>query len=70
MPNQTWIAKRSLLIDIDFDSEYPITEGQTYTDDGTTTFGDYVCDALFAPASPGPGTIVVTHPEARKSRRN
>ncbi|UZE48179.1 hypothetical protein [Rhodopseudomonas sp. P2A-2r] len=70
MSHKTWIAKRSLSIDLEYDTAFEVREGMTYTDDGTTVFGDYVCDELFAPATPGPGTIVVTHPEARRSRRN
>ncbi len=68
MPHATWLAKRSLSIDLEYDSSFEIKEGRTYTDDGTTVFGDYICDELFEPASPGPGTIVVTHPEPRRSR--
>jgi hypothetical protein len=70
MPHKTWIAKRSMSIDLEYDTAFAIKEGMTYTDDGTTVFGDYICDELFAPGTPGPGTIAVTHPEARRSRRN
>jgi hypothetical protein len=70
MSGKTYRAKRSLTIDLDYDTSFPIAEGATYTDDGTTVFSDYVCDELFEPASPGPGTIVVSHPEARRSRKN
>lgn len=70
MPNKTWRAKRSLSIDLDFNSSFPIVAGQTYTDDGTSIFCEYICDDLFEPASAEPGSIVVGHPDARKSRRN
>lgn len=70
MSHKTWQAKRSLSIDLEYDSSFPIQEGKTYTDDGTTVFGDYICDELFEPAMPGPNTVVVSHPEARGSRRN
>ena len=70
MSHKTWRAKRSLSIDLEYDTSFPITAGQTYTDDGTTIFGDYVCEELFEPGTPGPGTIVISHPEARRSRKN
>ena len=70
MSGKTYRAKRSLTIDLEFDTAYPIAEGATYTDDGTTVFSDYVCDELFAAASPAAGTILVSHPEARRSRKN
>ena len=70
MSGKTYRAKRSLTIDLEFDTAYPIAEGATYTDDGTTVFSDYVCDELFEAASPAAGTILVSHPEARRSRKN
>ena len=70
MPLKTWIAKRSTSIDLEYDTSFEIKEGMTYTDDGTTIFGEYVCDELFGPGTPGPGTVVVTHPEARRPRKN
>jgi hypothetical protein len=70
MSDNTWRAKRSLSIDLEHDSSFAITKGQTYTDDGTTGFGDYICDELFEPASPVPGTIVVSNPDTRRSRKN
>jgi hypothetical protein len=70
MPTKTWRAKRSLSIDLEYDTSYPIAQGKTYTDDGTTIFAEYVCDELFEPATADPGTIVVSHPEARRSRKN
>jgi hypothetical protein len=70
MSGKTYRAKRSLTIDLDYDSAFPVTAGATYTDDGTTVFNDYVCDELFEAASPDAGTIVVSHPEARRSRKN
>ena len=70
MSGKTYRAKRSLTIDLEYDTAYPIAEGVTYTDDGTTIFNDYVCDALFEEASPGAGTVLVSHPDARRSRKN
>ena len=70
MSGKTYRAKRSLTIDLEYDTAYPIAEGATYTDDGTTIFSDYVCDALFEESSPAAGTVVVSHPDARKSRKN
>ncbi len=70
MSGKTYRAKRSLSIDLEYDTSYPIAAGRTYTDDGTTVFGDYVCDELFEAASPDSGTVVVSHPEARRSRKN
>ncbi|MDB5654431.1 MAG: hypothetical protein JWQ94_2044 [Tardiphaga sp.] len=70
MPPKTWIAKRSMSIDLEYDTSFEIIAGKAYTDDGTTIFGEYICDELFEPGLPGPGTIVVSHPEARRSRKN
>jgi hypothetical protein len=70
MSGKTYRAKRSLTIDLEYDTAFPIAEGATYTDDGTTIFSDYVCDELFETASPAPGSILVSHPDARRSRKN
>jgi hypothetical protein len=70
MSGKTYRAKRSLSIDLEFDTAFPIAEGATYTDDGTTIFSDYVCDELFEATSPAPGSILVSHPDARRSRKN
>ena len=70
MSGKTYRAKRSLSIDLEYDTAFPIAEGATYTDDGTTIFSEYVCDELFEAASPGAGTILVSHPDARRSRKN
>ncbi len=70
MSGKTYRAKRSLTIDLEFDTAYPIAEGATYTDDGTTVFSDYVCGELFEAGNPGAGTILVSHPDARRSRKN
>ena len=70
MSGNTYRAKRSLTIDLEFDTAYPINQGTLYTDDGTTIFSDYVCDELFEAASPDSGTVVISHPEARRSRKN
>ena len=69
MTSKTWRAKRSRSIDLEFDSSFKIIAGKTYTDDGTTVFGDYVCDELFEPASPVADTVVVSLPQSRKSRQ-
>ena len=70
MSPKTWLAKRSMSIDLEYDTAFEIKAGRTYTDDGTTVFSDYICDELFAPGTPGPDTIFVSHPEARRSRKN
>jgi len=70
MSGNTYRAKRSLTIDLEFDTAYPINQGTLYTDDGTTIFSDYVCDALFESATPAAGAVVVSHPDARRSRKN
>ena len=70
MSGNTYRAKRSLTIDLEFDTAYPINQGTLYTDDGTTIFSDYICDELFETASPAAGAIVVSHPDARRSRKN
>jgi hypothetical protein len=70
MSGKTYRAKRSLSIDLEYDTSFSIAEGKTYTDDGTTIFGEYVCDDLFESAIPDAGTIVVSLPEARRSRKN
>jgi hypothetical protein len=70
MSGKTYRAKRSLTIDLEYDTAFPIAQGATYTDDGTTIFSDYVCDELFEEASPASSTILVSHPDARRSRKN
>ena len=70
MSGKTYRAKRSLTIDLEYDTAFPIAEGATYTDDGTTIFSDYVCDELFAETTATPGAILVSHPDARRSRKN
>ena len=70
MSGKTYRAKRSLTIDLEYDTAFPIAEGALYTDDGTTIFSDYVCDELFVETTAAPGSILVSHPDARRSRKN
>jgi hypothetical protein len=69
---KTVLAKRGMSIDLEY-GLFKIEKGRTYTDDGTTIFDVYVsaglADGSFEIAKPGPGTIVVSHPESRRRRR-
>jgi hypothetical protein len=72
MRSKTVLAKRSMSVDLEY-GLFRIEAGKTYTDDGTTVFDVYVSEGLadgsFELAKPGPGTIVVRHPESRRRPR-
>lgn len=72
MQRKTVLAKRGMSIDLEF-GFFKIERGKTYTDDGTTVFDVYLGagleDGSFEIARPGPGTIVVRHPESNTYRR-
>lgn len=64
-PSRAYRAKRSVEIDLEYDSVL-VEEGKTYSDDGTTIFDVYASDAsLFEPTPFGPGTTIFKYPHGR-----